>query len=437
MPRSKVSYEGRLQVQRKRQEELAASQKALRDHSKGNSKAAIEDAFANPAPSGTGGVAGAISRAMANKEPADREAFKRIFMACEKTKLSDPDRRYFDALFQLATWHGRWVRQPEEWKCKTNNPDRQFHSLAIHLVANYDVPLFMDSVWRSSLRLYQEWYINVGQGENIRKQRGMPIELTKRMAHEMMHSPAGFSIMQAIRRGQVIGLGGSDRCAHAVIATPIGEVFTNAEDEFWVSVIRFFIANPMLDTVHYGPIVDYLRTQKFMSQGNVLVDDRVQAIPPPQPGLSMAGRTPEVLIAQVERWHKNISKASQRRYQAWNPCGVPGTEIVEGQGESKTVWTIRELLDSTSLANEGKAMHHCVGSYVGSCANGNVAIYSMILTDKTGSWHSLTIEVTPSVRAIRQARGLRNAWPSQLHTRILRRWAEKANLRIDSYALGG
>lgn len=46
-----------------------------------------------------------------------------------------------------------------------------------------------------------------------------------------------------------------------VRATRIGSSFHH--DTFRASVLRFFIANPLLDTVHYGPIVDFIQRQKY------------------------------------------------------------------------------------------------------------------------------------------------------------------------------
>jgi hypothetical protein len=45
--------------------------------------------------------------------------------------------------------------------------NRQFASLVRHLLAEYPVPAFMDSVWFKRTRT-QNWFIHVGRGHSIR-----------------------------------------------------------------------------------------------------------------------------------------------------------------------------------------------------------------------------------------------------------------------------
>ena len=102
------------------------------------------------------------------------------------------------------------------------------------------------------------------------------------------------------------------------------------------------------------------------------------------------------------------------------------------RGKNMRVWRIRELLSAAALAAEGRAMRHCVASYLQSCAAGHVSIWSMTLTTKDGIERQQTVEVTRQ-RVIVQSRGKRNRKASDRERGVLRRWAAREGLTISRY----
>ena len=46
------------------------------------------------------------------------------------------------------------------------------------------------------------------------------------------------------------------------LGTRLGEMLP--DEAFWVSVLHYFVNNPMLDTACFGPIVDYGNHQKIV-----------------------------------------------------------------------------------------------------------------------------------------------------------------------------
>jgi hypothetical protein len=72
-------------------------------------------------------------------------------------------------------------------------------------------------------KCWQNWRADADG--NIRL-AGLPLDLTKRMAHVFTLAPGHFSIEQALRWSQVVGQGGADELAHAVLQTPLGGVLT-------------------------------------------------------------------------------------------------------------------------------------------------------------------------------------------------------------------
>lgn len=339
-------------------------------------------------------------------------------------------------LLSLATFD--WLRPVEEWEPAGDNPLPQFSSLARHLLAAYPVPAFMTSAWfkgpDAEARRQRRWYAHVGSGRNIRT-ADLPLPYTKRMAHHFLQAPDHFSVEAALRWGQVRGLGGSRPLALAVAATRLGRSF-EAED-FWGTVVRFFVGHPELDPAQVGPVVDYLQHQRFVPQDVLVEEGELTGLGPPHPDLSMKGRTPRSLLRQVREWCESLKVPRDVATLSWRPSGIGAFRHVEGEyGEGLRCWTIRELTSGEQLRREGAAMRHCVASYAGSCARRSTSIWSMRFEDGGRRFRVMTIEVDPATRTIRQARRRGNAPPNDKALGVLRRWAGREGLRLEFWADG-
>ena len=94
-------------------------------------------------------------------------------------------------------------------------------------------------------------------------------------------------------------------------------------------------------------------------------------------------------------------------------------------------WVLDELLDSTSLADEGRRMRSCVATYARWCRSGESAIFSLRRRDRSGALRSvLTVEVDPGESWVCQVRGRGNTRPRGLPLAIVRRWARLRSLRV-------
>lgn len=342
---------------------------------------------------------------------------------------------YLGALVAVAAYQQYWVRPLDEWKPRTHNAGRQFASLIRHLFAVYNVPVFLDAAWFAGNtrdgQAQRNWYRHVGKGLNIRT-CSTPIVLTKKMAHAFLQAPSDVSISEAFRWAQVEGLGGDERLARALFGTRLGNSFEH--ENFWTTVIRWFVSHPMLDRRHVGPIVDYLHAQKFTSQDIFDRDGRPPE--PPQPNLTMKGRSPDTLLNQVERWHSALARDNRVQVRQWSPQPFGGFELLEGDlaRENWKRWTVRELVSTQSLLAEGRSMKHCVGSYADSCSRGTTSIWSMEVETRGGVVKAVTIEVRNGQRLICQVRGRANRRAAFNEQRILRCWAAKVGLKLASYA---
>ncbi len=312
---------------------------------------------------------------------------------------------FVEALGALARHSRAWQQSPTEWKPDSRNPRRQFAALARFLLARYDVPSCLDSVWFGGWELeaqrQQGWFVHVGSGQNIRT-ADLPLVLSKRMAHVFTEAPSELTATEALRWAQVVGQGGSEALVQAVIATELGRSF--ADEFFWSTGVLFLVENPMLDPDMVGPIVDYINHQKYVP---------TEEGEPPQPSYTMKGRSAVKLLRQVEEWHERLARDNRQPGGSWEASDIAGFEWMDDKEEGLR-WTIRELTSKRELTLEGRAMNHCVASYVSNCRRGSKSVWSMQVADPEGySARVLTIAVHNPSRNIVEARGRFNAVPRQ------------------------
>jgi hypothetical protein len=329
------------------------------------------------------------------------------------SKLTKND--YFKNIFRLLLHCDDWIRSFNNWKPKTHNPKKQFSDLIRHLLVKYEVPLFMDSVWDTDNDLHQSWFIFIGNGGNIRKAKDLPIPINKKQAHYFLQTPDNYSVLHAFRYAQVRSLGGSERLAFA-IRDSIHMGLNSERNEFCLSVINFFIKNPMLDLIHVGPIIDYIWYQKYSRTVNGII----------QPNFSMNGRSPESLLNTVERWHRQLGKEKKGGNNVWERCKIKEFEKVYGNEQKGTlkIWRIVELCSSRELALEGRAQKNCVASYAYSCAKRQCAIFSLRMDSEIRT----TIEVRDN--QIYQMRNKYNKNPSKQDIDIIKMWVKREGLKI-------
>lgn len=368
--------------------------------------------------------------------PAARESLRALMLAVDDSadflfaSTTFGGRGYVDGLIKLNDRREQWIAPLQRWRPDSRDLARQFSSLARHLLARFSVPDFMDQAWfrtEPGAHKFRDWFIHLGAGKNIRTAK-TPIPMTRLMAHHFLEAPRPYSIEGAIRWGQVHALGGDALLTEAVLGSRIGEDFAN--DEFWTAVIRFFIANPMLDRRHVAPVADFLHERKFAAREVVTGPGLVETRPPPQPNLSMRGRTAESLLAQVERWHEELGRAEGPETLFFKRSGINGFELAAGR-EGKDPWTIRELLSRADLFDESRVMGHCVANYARSRAKGACSIWTMEFRQHGAVEKRLTIEMRNGT--IVQARGKQNRLPTESEFDVLVTWARSAGLTIGSY----
>jgi hypothetical protein len=158
---------------------------------------------------------------------------------------------------------------------------------------------------------------------------------------------------------------------------------------------------------------------------------------PPQPNLTMKGRNPESLLRAVSTWHRRLGGFAIGPAVHWTASEIKPLGHEEGEGSNRKIYTITELTCSHDLQYEGRAMTHCVASYISSCRTGRVSIWSLRVIDGTGQeTRLLTLEVNNRDRQVVQARRRFNAWPSSKELSILHRWTAAGGPTLSKWVTG-
>jgi hypothetical protein len=329
------------------------------------------------------------------------------------------------AVAALATYYPRRRRELADWQPRSRNVYRQLESLVRHLFDEYgDVPDWLLNSWTAG-RLHDggvniaELTLHLGSGQALRRFGGLPVPLTKKLEHHLRLAPAGCTFLEALRYAQLAARDALPWFG-AVLESRMGRRI-GPDDAFWLTVVDFFVAAPMVDPRHFGPVCDWIHQKRSVGIGDE----------PAQPGFSLKGRSMASVLAQTEQWHRQL--AQTRRYghgptislsTSWLGLPVPN---FEGGGKKNPV-RISQLLTYGALLEEGRELHHCVASYLGSCRQGRCAIFGLTLN----GLRAVTLEVVPG-GVIVQARGKHNR-PMDASERLwVQRWAAEARLTLSKH----
>ena len=353
---------------------------------------------------------------------------------------------WLDPLIRI--WHrrGSWRRPLEKWRPKSHNRQRQFASLIRHLLADYDVPSFMDTVWlrndKASARMRDIW-VHLGQGKNIRKAKRLPMALTKKAAHILLSAPEELTFEHAFKWAHMQTFGLRPRLCAALLGSRWGLDFS--EQGFWDSVLRFLSSNPMIAPDRIGPIIDYIYAQKFEGPILLIDGDKILRDDPPHPGFSMTNRQGTAILEQVEVWHAELARTTTRRGKGrramddvYCKSGWKTVRETEKLNEVESaVWEFVEILNELELHEEGRKMRHCIYSYRDRISAGSCSIWSL-RTCRLGGAHDgtikrqLTVEVSANGR-VNEARGFANALPTGRSEFLLRRWVDFNRMSFAPY----
>lgn len=378
------------------------------------------------------------------KDRAERERVRQALEYFVKIKAFKLLKEYNSTICAILKMNLFWIRDISTLEFKSKNTYKQLKTLLEHVFCEYEVPEFMFQSWteKNSPSLHLDWFLHLAGGGSAKQLHKYPIAATKKMLHEFITTPfPGYSISDAVRRSQVLGLGGDERLANAILMSRLRNEFSN--NDFWTTVIQFFVGIPMLNLDEVGTIIDYINEQKFVPT-RVIVNG-IATYRAENPNFSMKGRNLENLIRDTHAWHRQLA---QLRRQAggntgtstsykpdltskWTRTHVKPFNVTEGKKEKQKIWSITEITNAAELYDEGKSMRHCVYSYLKSCIDGKCSIFSLRLFGTSVA----TIEVRGTMAV--QIRGPRNQRPTEKELSLINDWAKKELIEITKYAVTG
>ena len=339
----------------------------------------------------------------------------------------------------IAEVYGDRLRDIEDWKPKRTKPTTIIRELLQHLFANYPVPIFLEKGFQKNHFESMYLYIHIGAGNSIKKFPFLPsLNLTTKYLHNIQFAPADCTYSEAFRYAQVIGMGGDEYLFNCLMNSKLHD-YTNAtdnklkleKDDFWITVIKFFIDNPMISPDKISEIIDYIDFQKY-NQRRIVHDGGKVTYHIEQPNFTMKGRTPMSLLNQSEAWHQVTMMNAHRLKQhgEWEPSNIP--DGLFNNGDYK--YEIIQLVTAGELVQEGNRMHHCVASYANSCSKGHCTIFSFRVTNyqlKLKGESEITLEIRN--KTLVQARARYNKKPHEYYMRMVKDWAEHNEINVSRW----
>ena len=369
----------------------------------------------------------------------------------------------FEGLEYILEHEIEFVRPIETWSPRSRNATNQFGSLLKHLFTLYDTPKFLEKSFYTGDIEGIYMYLHLGKGKSMKNYDGYPVNMIihKKAAHHLYTTPEDMNLYTALRRCQVLYMGGDDYIFKALMRSnqlreriPVVRICKSGEkefkvsfehEEFWLSVMKFFIENTMIEPNKISEIVDYINHMKFV-EINSYDEGRHHLLPPPHPNFTMKGRTPMSLLTQSDQWHYEKERlnrviqqtnttrwGSNKKIQNFNWVGRKINNGLFTRGK-KYKYKVIQLLSYYDLRDEGNEMHHCVATYAASCNSGACAIFSVReYIDDLFVGRTATIEVRGD--GVVQIRAKYNKKPDDTTMSVIREWSSYEMLGLSSYAL--
>ena len=325
------------------------------------------------------------------------------------------DEQLHHPLVLLAVRSPSWCRPLSTWQPRGKSRATQFHSLVEHLLVRYRVPLFLFTALDAAPTRPADvdLFMHLAQGGSLRdalRTGLLPAAMTRAMCHRFMRTPGRCSILEAVRRAQVLELGGGTMLLRELANTFLGRELH--DDAFWCGVIGWLCREDPVDPGRVGDVLDQIRHARIAD-----------------PSLRADDRHLRPFARQVEDWHRTLVEHPADR-TPFPTSGLAGdacitTSIVGGEQVHES-WEIVELLHPADLAVESARLRHCVYSYRDRLRAGGMSIWSV----RRNGRRRVTVEVWNRERRVVQIKGRKNRAPSSSELAIVSRWATKNALQV-------
>lgn len=305
-------------------------------------------------------------------------------------------------------------RTPADYTPPARTWQRRVHALIRHMVVRWPVPTFLYDAFAAPRSPFVRLFLHLTHGGSMKLalQMGLlPAALTRRQCHLFLTSPGGLAPASALRRAQLLGMGGSLAQARAVVDLPslFVRLGTRAQEQGMDRMLRWMVSVQVRPGL-VRPLTEFLHGRCA------------------DPRFRLQGRT----VASVTRMARQAALDASRTHtlaelRSQYPEALP--QSAHAGGHVSGAWFVRQIRTLDDLAQEGQRMEHCVLGYGREAALGRASIWSLTLD----GLHQLTIEVREPGRVV-QVRGKHNRPPTSSEIAVLRRWARAQALTIQGHA---
>jgi len=347
-------------------------------------------------------------------------------------------------LNRICIYHYDWINDISNIKKTSRNPYKQVGGLATQLFCKHPLPNFLyNSLYKEGDREFK-WFLHLGKGKSAKDLPGLYFGWTKRMAHEFMNiKESNIDVIDAIIISVSKVYGGEhglfpylyeiNKIREGIINSKIGI------SEFWCQFIEYFSNQAMFNPEEISHIADYVEYIKFTATKNGK---------PEKPNFDIRKKNIGVLLDEANEWTAQLNRivraaglVRQREINtdmarrqvvllstSWTPSGIGKNwkyekKVKVGKHTEVINYKMIELCNGKELLEEGRALNHCVYSYVKSCSSGSCRIFSLRVN---GFGSQLTIEVRGN--NVVQVRGKGNRRATDEEVKILLNWASGAGL---------
>lgn len=341
----------------------------------------------------------------AQKQVKINEAFSRTFVKPIKDK--NEVRKKVDSWYNRMHYNflGYSIRDRKEFNVLSFNETALKMSLIRHMYLKYPAPEFLirafatltpgSALWG----LATKWFFDVTTGKSFYKENKQ--HFTKKEAH---------IFLQAVNTDIIENIIWA-KCKARSIPRELTIILKQRSRTMFLSkklelFLDFVAANS---------------SRKITSETLQSIIDYVNIQPD---SFSFKNRTWKSVVRNCERWHRD-SRWNQyaNPYREWEYFPKMDWTFTD---ELDTVWTIKELLNSTLLLEESVTLNHCVVTYKNLCVTGDCRIFTLLNTTNVKPIHVLTIEV--GGKKVKQIRGNYNRLASKEEMKIINKWREKFRL---------
>lgn len=356
---------------------------------------------------------------LANVAPTLRT---RVLRVCRAVRATIPNLFTVEQLpWFLLLAKPTWVRDPETFVPPGGSVRRKRDALAQHLLVEFPAPMFLlrsldvDPIAVARVPVEDEWAVallsHLGRGQSLREVVGsalLPMPLTRRMCHLFADATAPTSPILALRSAQVKGFGGPPTLATTLLHTRLG---------------RIHGADPAIGEPFWHEVLGWLCRRTALHGGNAQTLDGLLAWIELQQREALRHQTtfpfhqrPDAAILRdAEQWRRAQLRLSA---DALPPSGF--------LAHARDGYTLTEIVRKLDLAEEGRAMSHCVAMYAGLIRARKVAIWSL----RRGGRRLATVEVSLGAGQVVQAKRAANRPCGAMDLVMVREWAALNHLGV-------